>query len=86
MVSRRLRPRRAALGAGDLKQHRGTHSEEVGTVGVSPNPRLSDGACSGSESFGTRTAQGTSHRHYTVPQRADGWGWSRQPEGVSRAA
>ena len=37
-------------------------------------------------SFNIRTPagliQGVSHKHCTILQRADGWGWSRQPEGV----
>ena len=32
------------------------------------------------------TVQGISHRHCAVLQRGDGWGWSRQPEGVLNAA
>jgi len=30
--------------------------------------------------------QGISHRYCTILQRSDGWGWSRQPEGVLNAA
>jgi len=41
-------------------------------------------------SFNIRTTsgliQGISHRHCTILQRSDGWGWSHQPEGVLNAA
>ena len=30
--------------------------------------------------------QGINYRHCTILQRSDGWGWSRQPEGVINAA
>ncbi len=40
-------------------------------------------------SFNVRTkdgcAQGISHRYCTILQRADGWGWSQQSEGVANA-
>jgi len=43
---------------------------------------------SGSFNISTNSgkAQGISYRHCTILQRSDGWGWSRQPEGVTNAA
>ncbi len=54
----------------------GTH---VGRVAVRTSGSFNISTTSG-------LVQSVSHRHCTVLQRSDGWGWSSQPEGVLNAA
>ena len=57
-------------------KYAGTH---VGRVAVRSSGSFNIATTSG-------TVQGIPHRHCTVLQRSDGWGWSHQPEGVTNAA